>query len=279
MKSPVISTELKEQEWMLFGSFLRDQEASQLLSIVNTPLSDADQAHMEAFFQKSEVNHRNLINKVITHEARQRFLKTTLPKALRFVAIFIAIITVSFGIALAAIPELREYVAKLFMWTTPKYTGISMEPVNPDDNSLPVITEQVLMPEKNTTIQPPADSSESLMPEGWTGKYILTNLPDTTVITGYEVGSISVVCYRINPSSPGWDISYNEYPGQEYVYIDTEDAVFSTHVINGWTATAAVKDDLVSLWWNDEDTMFVLQGQHMDLSEVKNYAQHIVPVN
>ena len=175
--------------------------------------------------------------------------------------------------------ELREYVAKLFMWTTPKYTGISMEPVNPDDNSLPVITEQVLMPEKNTTIQPPADSSESLMPEGWTGKYILTNLPDTTVITGYEVGSISVVCYRINPSSPGWDISYNEYPGQEYVYIDTEDAVFSTHVINGWTATAAVKDDLVSLWWNDEDTMFVLQGQHMDLSEVKNYAQHIVPVN
>lgn len=78
MKSPVISTELKEQEWMLFGSFLRDQEASQLLSIVNTPLSDADQAHMEAFFQKNEVNHRNLINKVITHEARQRFLKTTL---------------------------------------------------------------------------------------------------------------------------------------------------------------------------------------------------------
>ena len=40
MKSPVISTELKEQEWMLFGSFLRDQEASQLLSIVNTPLSE-----------------------------------------------------------------------------------------------------------------------------------------------------------------------------------------------------------------------------------------------
>ena len=177
------------------------------------------------------------------------------------------------------LPELREYIGKLFMWTTPKYTGISMDPVNPNDNSLPVITEQVLTPETNTTIQPSADSSESLMPEGWTGKYILTDLPDTTVITGYEVGTVSIVCYRINPSSPGWDISYNEYPGELYVTVDTEDAVLSTHIINGWNVTAAVKDNLVSLWWNDEDTMFVLQGQYMDLSELMNYAQHLVPVN
>ena len=279
MKASVATNELKEQEWMLFGSFLREQESTQLLSIVAAPLSDEDQAHMEAFFQKKESDHRNIINKTIAHEARQRFLKKTLPKVLRFAAIFIAIITVSFGIALAAIPELREYIGKLFMWTTPKYTGISMNPVSPDDNSLPVITEQVLTPETNTTIQPSADSSESLMPEGWTGKYILTDLPDTTVITGYEIGTVSIVCYRINSSSPGWDISYNEYPGELYVTVDTEDAVLSTHIINGWNVTAAVKDNLVSLWWNDEDTMFVLQGQYMDLSELMNYAQHLVPVN
>ena len=279
MKKAVVATELNEQEWQLFGAFLREQESARLLSIVADPLSDADQARMEAFFQKNEINHRNLINKSIAHEARQRFLKNTLPKALRFAAIFIAIITVSFGIALAAIPELREYIGKLFMWTTPKYTGISMDPVNPNDNSLPVITEQVLTPETNTTIQPSADSSESLMPEGWTGKYILTDLPDTTVITGYEIGTVSIVCYRINSSSPGWDISYNEYPGELYVTVDTEDAVLSTHIINGWNVTAAVKDNLVSLWWNDEDTMFVLQGQYMDLSELMNYAQHLVPVN
>ena len=62
MKNPVIATVLREQEWMLFGSFLRDQEASQLLSVANTPLSDADQAHMEAYFQKNETNHQNIIN-------------------------------------------------------------------------------------------------------------------------------------------------------------------------------------------------------------------------
>lgn len=279
MKKTVVATELNEQEWQLFGAFLREQESARLLSIAAAPLSDTDQARMEAFFQENEINHRNLINKTIAHEARQRFFKNTLPKVLRFAAIFIAIITVSFGIALAAIPELREYIGKLFMWTTPKYTGISMDPVNPNDNSLPVITEQVLTPETNTTIQPSADSSESLMPEGWTGKYILTDLPDTTVITGYEVGTISIVCYRINPSSPGWDISYNEYPGELYVTVDTEDAVLSTHIINGWNVTAAVKDNLVSLWWNNEDTMFVLQGQYMSLSELMNYVRHLVPMN
>jgi len=62
MKSPVVATELNEQEWHLFGAFLREQESARLLSIAAAPLSDADQARMEAFFQENEINHRNLIN-------------------------------------------------------------------------------------------------------------------------------------------------------------------------------------------------------------------------
>ena len=115
-----------------------------------------------------------------------------------------------------------------------------------------------------------------MMPEGWTGKNILTNLPESAKITDYELEDIPQVLYSLDPAYT-WNISYSEYPGDYNIRIDTEGAEMSAYIINGSTVTAAVKDGLVSLWWNDENTIFIFQGQHLTFPEALDYVQHIVP--
>ena len=218
-----------------------------------------------------------MIGNTVSHETRTRLLKTTLPKVLRIAAVFIAILAVSIGIALAVIPEFREYVGKLFATTTQQYTELKMIPETMEGNPVSVFPESLPAQENNTQTQPSAASGKTLMPKGWTGKNILTNLPQSAEITGYELEAFPQVFYRLDPSYT-WNISYCEYPGDTIIRVDTEDAELSAYIINGSTVTAAVKNNLISLWWNDEDTIFVFQVQHLTLQEALDYVRHIVPV-
>ncbi len=403
MTNHASSIDPQEQSWLLFGVFLRDYEAKQLLSLTWVPLCEADQARMESFFRNTESRHRQMIAKTAVHEKRMHLLKCTLPKALRFAAVFIAVLAVSLGIAMAAIPELMIYIGRLFSVRTPEYSVITMDPeivyhipsewngklfptycpggmapilwhIDPkgdsyllygddlkaahdrkqysfiyheinlkfyaqnytedaevrvinmnghpvsvaqksdgrilvwwnDDETLflteslnrtledtlvfveylrPVsdIAQSLPVSERDGQIQPSAKTQEAMMPENWTGKNILTNLPETAVIVDYDLDGCSLVYYKLNPdensSSSAWDICYSEYPGTVAIRIDTEGAELSAHDINGSSVTAAAKDDLVSLWWNDEDTMFIFQGQSLTLPEMLEYARNIVPAN
>ncbi len=279
MKNNTAAIDPREQSWELFGAFLRDDESKRLLSAVSDPLSEADRAYMDSFFRGKEAAHLQMIGKTVAHEARARLLKTTLPKALRIAAVFIAILAVSVGIALAAIPEFREYVGKLFVTTTKQYTELRMIPENTEVHPESVLPESVPPKENGAQTQSPATSGNILMPDGWTGKNILTNLPDSAEIVYADLDddSSQVMC-KVNPSSPTiWDISYSEYPGDTVIRVDTEGAELSAYIINSSTVTAAVKNNLISLWWNDEDTIFVFQGQYLTLTEALDYVRHIVP--
>ena len=264
MKNNTAAIDPWEQSWELFGTFLRDDESKRLLSAASDSLSEADKAYMDSFFREKEAVHLQMIGKTVAREARARLLKTTLPKALRIAAVFIAILAVSVGIALAAIPEFREYVGKL------------MIPETMEGNPVSVVPESLPAQENNTQTQPSAASGKTLMPKGWTGKNILTNLPQSAEITGYELEAFPQVFYRLDPSYT-WNISYCEYPGDTIIRVDTEDAELSAYIINDSTVTAAVKNNLISLWWNDEDTIFVFQVQHLTLQEALDYVRHIVP--
>jgi len=276
MKNNTAAIDPWEQSWELIGTFLRDDESKRLLSAASDPLSEADKAYMDSFFREKEAVHLQMIGKTVAREARARLLKTTLPKALRIAAVFIAILAVSVGIALAAIPEFREYVGKLFATTTQQYTELKMIPETMEGNPVSVVPESLPAQENNTQTQPSAASGKALMPKGWTGKNILTNLPQSAEITGYELEAFPQVFYRLDPSYT-WNISYCEYPGDTIIRVDTEDAELSAYIINGSTVTAAVKNNLISLWWNDEDTIFVFQVQHLTLQEALDYVRHIVP--
>ena len=276
MKNNTAAIDPREQSWELFGAFLRNGESERLLSVASDPISEANKAYMDSFFREKEAVHLQMIGKTVAHEARTRLLKTTLPKALRIAAVFIAILAVSVGIALAAIPEFREYVGKLFATTTQQYTELKMIPETMEGNPVSVVPESLPAQENNTQTQPSAASGKTLMPKGWTGKNILTNLPQSAEITGYELEAFPQVSYRLDPSHT-WNISYCEYPGDTIIRVDTEDAVLSAYIINGSTVTAAVKNNLISLWWNDEDTIFVLQGQHLTLAEALDCVRYVVP--
>ena len=276
MKNNTAAIDPREQSWELFGTFLREDESKQLLFAASDPLSEADKAYMDSFFREKETAHLQMIGKTVAHETRIRLLKTTLPKVLRIAAVFIAILAVSVGIALAAIPEFREYVGKLFATTTSQYTELKMISETMEGNPVSVVPEALPAMENDAQNQPSAASGRILMPEGWTGKNILTNLPQSAEITGYELEAFPQVSYRLDPSYT-WNISYCEYPGDTIIRVDTEDAVLSAYIINGSTVTAAVKNNLISLWWNDEDTIFVFQVQHLTLQEALDYVRHIVP--
>ena len=164
MKNNTAAIDPREQSWELFGAFLRDDESKRLLSAASDPLSEADKAYMESFFREKEAAHLQMIGNTVSHETRTRLLKTTLPKVLRIAAVFIAILAVSVGIALAAIPEFREYVGKLFATTTPKYTELKMTPETIEDNPVSVVPESFPTKENDAHIQPTAASGIILMP-------------------------------------------------------------------------------------------------------------------
>lgn len=200
MKNNTAAIDPREQSWELFGAFLRNGESERLLSVASDPISEANKAYMDSFFREKEAVHLQMIGKTVAREARARLLKTTLPKALRIAAVFIAILAVSVGIALAAIPEFREYVGKLFATTTQQYTELKMIPETMEGNPVSVVPESLPAQENNTQTQPSAASGKALMPKGWTGKNILTNLPQSAEITGYELEAFPQVFYRLDPS-------------------------------------------------------------------------------
>lgn len=281
MKNNTVAIDPREQSWELFGAFLRDVESKRLLSAASDPLSDADKAYMESFFREKEVAHLQMIGKTVAHQAKTHLLKTTLPKALRIAVVFIAILAVSIGIALAAIPGFREFFGKLFVTTTKQYTELRMVPENMEVYPESAIPESIPPMENGMQDPLPAASGKILMPEGWTGKNILTNLPDSAEIVYADLDDSSpMVQYKVNPSAQTvWDICYGEYPGYFVIRIDTEGANMSLQIINGSSVTAAAKKDLVSVWWNDEDTIFIFQGHHLTLQEALDYVRHIVPAN
>lgn len=280
MKNNTAAIDPREQSWELFGAFLRDDESKRLLSAASDPLSEADKAYMESFFREKETAHLQMIGNTVAHETRTRLLKTTLPKVLRIAAVFIAILAVSVGIALASIPEFREYVGKLFATTTKQYTELRMMPESTGVHPESVIPESLPLKENSAQAQPPAASGKILMPDGWTGKNILTNLPDSAEIVYADLDDTSpMVQYKVNPSAQTvWDICYSEYPNYAVIRIDTEGADISMQIINGSSVTAAAKEDLVSVWWNDEDTIYIFQGHYLTLQEALDYVRHIVPV-
>lgn len=279
MKNNTAVIDPREQSWELFGAFLRDDESRRLLSAASNPISEADKAYMESFFREKEAAHLRMIGKTVACQTKKHLLKTTLPKTLRIAAVFIAVLAVSAGIALAAIPDFRDYVGKLFATTTPKYTELKMIFETTEGNPISIVPESLPELENNTQNQPSAASGKTLVPEDWTGKNILTNLPDSAEIVSVGLDDDSPqVMYKVNPSSPTvWDISYSEYPGDIIIRVDTEGAELSAYIINGSTVTAAVTNNLISLWWNDEDTIFIFHGQHLTLQEALDYVRHIVP--
>lgn len=279
MKNNTAAIDPREQSWELFGAFLRDDESKRLLSAASDPLSEADKAYMDSFFRGKEAAHLQMIGKAVAREAKSHLLKTTLPKALRIAAVFIAVLAVSIGIALAAIPEFREYVGKLFVTTTKQYTELRMIPENTEVHPESAIPESVPPKENGAQTQAAAASGSILMPDGWTGKNILTNLPDSAEIVYADLDDISpMVQYKVNPSARTvWDICYGEYPSYAVIRIDTEGADMSMQIINGSSVTAAMKKGLVSVWWNDEDTIFIFQGHDLTLQEALDYVRHIVP--
>ena len=85
---------------------------------------DADQAagkdsEMDQFFATYDARNLQLIQKATQRQRTKRLLKRTLPRMVRIAALWIAVLAIGGGIAMAASPTARVYLVKLLMETTP----------------------------------------------------------------------------------------------------------------------------------------------------------------
>lgn len=100
----------------------------------------------------------------------------------------------------------------------------------------------------------------------WTNAYIPTYIPE-----GYEISNLSysdaikkIIFTSEKANSP---LIYTEYESNYNIAIDTENASFEKTVeVNGKDGTITEKDSILTLVWEMDSHLFVIQG---DISEAK----------
>lgn len=364
MRNNLSVPSLQEQSWQLFGALLRDHEAGELIRAASEPLSSADQERMESFFRQNEASHRRSIDRAVARGAGIRLFRDTMPKVLRIAAILIAILTVSFGVALAAFPELRDYIVRLFSTTNPVETILVLHdqeglPPSPDipDSSLAYPSVEIndffmsgthrfnyavasylnedvsytysayrnhaipdipfesqetytdlieglevscyqegnaiclwwqkdnicyMLHSKNQSLEQareflhsvdPPEFYEKLdtvvltpedIPQDWYGQLYFSELPASAVLGGMiSDRSYDQVYYSDAAYPDSTIISYAEYGKDLYVRLDTEGCSIYRFEAETRTINVAVKDELISIWWETDERLHVLQTQYL----------------
>lgn len=159
--------------------------------------------------------------------------KRILYKTVNRAAAAVLAVTITFSVAMLSVQAFRVRVFNLLIDMEDKYTSFQLREDNPDDG-------------EDLTIN-------------WTDAYIPTYIPD-----GYEISdvtnlsSIKGITYN---NAEGNVILYKEFSSNTNVAVDSEDASrVETIEINGRTGTLIVKNSLVSVVWEMDGKLFLIQA-------------------
>lgn len=239
-------TSTQEQSWQLFGALLRDHEANELIRATSEPLSPSDQEHMEIFFRQKEVSHRRSIDCATAKEARIHLFRSTLPKVLRIAAIFIAILAVSFGVALAAFPDLRAYIVRLFSNTNPVETILVLH----EDEEVPPSTD---IPE-NSSIYPSLEINDFFIAGAHRFNY---------AVASYLNGDVSY--------------TYSAYRNNAVPDIPFEVQGTYSDLIEGQEVAYNKEGNSIYLWWQKDNISYTLHSKNQTLEQARKFLQSVAP--
>lgn len=117
---------IQDRSWDLLAEMWLHREAEALAEALDADQAAGRTSEMDQFFATYDARNLQLIQKATQRQRTKRLLKRTLPRMVRIAALWIAVLAIGGGIAMAASPTVRVYLVKLLMETTPQYTRLQL---------------------------------------------------------------------------------------------------------------------------------------------------------
>lgn len=238
---------LQDRSWDLLAEMWLNKEADELAEQLDADQAANNASDMDKFFAEYDAKNLQLIQKTTQRQQTKQLLKRTLPRIARIAAIWIAIITIVGGVAIAASSTVRVYFMKLLVETTPEYTRLRLE--EGADNHVDVPVE-------------------------WQGEYYPTLIPEGLVISDAIDDS---VVYSF-PDTPMWQFMFSELTEGTTIHIDTEDAEISQVMVCGYEGTMVIKENCICIYWFDGTKLLMMDVRDHSAEEALAYANSIQKV-
>lgn len=228
---------------MMIKLALKQADAEGLLNgdvCEGEPVSEEDARRtFDLFLQKY-----SLMKEQKLQEERRRARRSLLRVVTRVFVCVILCLAVLTPIALAAIPSLRQQVAKL------------------------LIVEK----EDHIEVQLSADVS-GIAPEGWIGKYYPSYIPERYNLA--RVSQFSATAVYIDADK--YLFYYSETGKNETIQLDSEGAYMYYNRIGAHDVLVLEEDEFITFLWTDGELVFVISGA-MTLDEAKAVYNSMVKV-
>ena len=221
---------LEDRSWNLLAEMWVEKKADDASKQLEAEQTADQTAKMDAFFAEYDAKNLQQIEKYANRYARKRFMKNTLLRVAQIAAVWIAVLALAGGIAIAASPTVRVYLTKLLVEVTPQYTSLTL--TEDTDNYVNV-------------------------PAEWQGEYYPSIIPEGLEIGQLDSDAIESIVTYVSPESQAWQIIYEEMTDGS-ANIDTEDAVITQVKVLGYDAAMSTKDDVISIYWFNGNKLFFL---------------------
>lgn len=239
---------IQDHAYDLLGEMLLEEKVREIQEEMEAEKGTDAEKEMTDFFERHEAEHLSIIARNCARRNNGfRQMARTFPGITRAAAILVVCLALAGGAAIATSATVRIYIMRILASSTPEYTELSL-----------------------------TEDREVEIPEGWQGKYYLTQLPKNAFMVESQSSELySQVVYIDAENSEGWEVRYSEYSAAFDVRIDTENTDSIPTRINGNEAMIAVKDELITVYWTDGQRILLLQTQGIPLKDTLEYAASI----
>ena len=183
----------------------------------------------------------SLQNEQRAKENRKKKCRAVIRTTARVIVCMILFLAVATPIALASIPSLKQYVARMLIDIKEDHTEIQLELTDND-----------------------------IIPEEWTGSYYPYYLPPTYKLI--KVDSFDLMAVYQN--AQGNTLYFRESDRNELINVDSEDAEVFFEQINESMALVFKEGDFVRMVWNNNERLFFITGT-LSLDEARLMAKSV----
>lgn len=239
---------IQDRSWDLLAEMWLHKEGELLAEQLDADQETGKVSDMDRFFAEYDAKHLQLIQKATQRQRTKQFLKRTLPRIAQIAAIWIAVIVIGGGIAIAASSTVRVYFMKLLIETTPEYTRLQL--VEDNESYLDV-------------------------PEEWQGEYYPSLIPEGLVLSDiFSVGTLDNSVVYSFPNSAMWQFEFSESEDVT-INIDTEGAEISQVMVCGYEGTMVCKENRICIYWFDGTRLFMIDVRDHSAKEALSYANSV----
>ena len=238
----------QDRAYDLLGQLLIERQTQRLLKEIEDEKALGNTIEMEQFFAKQEQLHLSRIRAYCRKERMKRLFQITLPKAGKIAAVFIALLALAGGVAIASSHAVRVRVMQLLIRVEEQYTELKL--VEDDEASFEV-------------------------PVGWKGDSFLSYVPEGLVLS--NVGGIegaSFVEYK-DPQTQSIRLRFQEFDASVESNIDTEGAEIIEVSVRGFDGFMSLKGATTMVVWSDGLDYFVLTTKGMAQEETLAIAEAV----